>query len=510
MKTKHHILAVDDEKENLSLIQRIFRAKYEVHTVLTAGDAIDVLEKSPVDLILCDQRMPGRTGVDLLEEVRERWPRVTRILVTAYADIDAAVAAINRGEVRRYISKPWDNEELEAIVAQELRFRDLQEENERLARDLEKQNRQLIEANQALESLDRMKSKLLANVSHELKTPLITIKGYTEMLESGRAGEVPKKGKEFVAGIRRGTERLESLIGNLLQGARMASESDTLVLTVIDLVAWTRTAVRGLRTMAEEKGVSVKVTAPRKVKVTADASSIDRILENLLSNAIKFNVRGGEVRVEVKREGSFAEVIVTDTGIGIPKAARDRIFERFFQADKSQTHRYGGTGIGLSIVKEVVDRHGGRVEVDSEPGKGSTFRVLLPATAKLKDDSGEFLRIRKWEGTLVVVADPDDSDRETERATLLGEGFAVMTAFDLDGAAELTRRHLPHVVLFDASLLEKKGSWPDVFSVPTVAMLPERKPEIVKKAAETGSIGSILKPFQKEDFIFLMEKIFDR
>jgi signal transduction histidine kinase len=501
---------VDDERENLSLIRRIFREDYEVSTVQNAHDAIEVLKGAPVDLILCDQRMPGRTGVDLLEEVRERWPKVTRILVTAYADIDAAVSAINRGQVRRYIHKPWDNEELEAIVRQELSLSDLQEENERLASDLEERNRQLIEANRELESLDRMKSKLLANVSHELKTPLISIKGYSEMLESGRAGSISPKGNDFLAGIRKSTERLESLIGNLLQGARMASESETMALTELDLVAWARAAVRSLAPMAAQKGVTVKVAAKGPVKLTGDASSIDRIIENLLSNAIKFNVRGGSVEIEVKRQGSFAEVVVRDTGIGIARDARERIFERFYQSNRERTHKYGGTGIGLSIVKDAVDKHGGRIEVESALGKGSEFRVLVPATAKLKDDSGEFLRIRKWEGTLLVVADSDDSDREMERATLLGEGFAVLTAFDLAGAADLVRMHIPHGVLYDARLLEKEEARKDLFSVPTFAMLPERDPDLIRKVQDAGSVGTLLKPLQKEDFIFLIEKVFGR
>ncbi|MHC5079895.1 MAG: ATP-binding protein [Planctomycetota bacterium] len=509
MKTKYHILAVDDEQENLNLVRRLFRNGYEVHTALNAEEAVRVLEAHPIDLILCDQRMPGRTGVDLLEEVRTRWPRIARILVTAYADMDAAVAAINRGQVRRYISKPWDNEELATIIEQELRFSHLKAENERLALDLENRNRQLIAANWELESLDRMKSKLLANVSHELKTPLIAIKGYAEMLSTDRGGSIPPKAQKYVTGIRRSTERLEGLIQNLLQGARMASEAQTLVLTELDLAAWARAAARNLRPLAEEKGVTVEVTAERPVKITADASSVDRILQNLLSNAIKFNVRGGEVHVRVRTDGALAEVSVTDTGIGIPPDAQERVFERFFQAETAETHKYPGTGIGLSIVKDAVERHGGSIELESLPGKGTTFRVLLPASGGIKDDSGEYQKLNRWEGFLLVLADGVDADRDMERARLLADGFTVLPAYDLQKAHALVEKHKPRAVLFDVKLLEE-GTGGPLFPVPSIAMVHERDPALLERILDAGAVGSVLKPFRKDEFIFLLEKALDR
>jgi signal transduction histidine kinase len=508
MKTKHAILAVDDEQENLNLIRRLFREKHTVHTALNASEAVAVLEKEPVDLILCDQRMPGRSGVDLLEEVKERWPGAARILVTAYADMEAAVEAINRGQVRRYVSKPWDNDELETIVEQELRFNDLREENERLAKGLEERNRQLLEANRELESLDRVKSKFLSNISHELKTPLITIKGYTEMLHTGRAGELPEKARDFLSGIRQSTERLEGLIANLLQGARMASEAETLVLTRMDLVAWARAAIRQFTSQAEEKGVAIHLEAERPIPITADASSVDRILENLISNAVKFNVRGGTVHVEVRRvDGMTAEIVVTDSGIGILPEAVERIFERFFQAGTEGTHKYPGTGIGLSIVKDAAERHGGRVEVQSEPGKGSTFKVTLPAAGELREESGVYAKPKLWDDVLIVLADPNDEERDAERATLLAEGLSVLTAYGLRGAHKMIEKHAPHAVAFDAGLLDTwKGKKGPLFPVPSIALLRERDPKLVKRILDAGAVGSLLKPLQRGEFRFLLEK----
>ncbi|GEM_PF-1639602 len=505
MDTVRHILAVDDEQENLNLIRRLFRDRYEVHTAREASGAIRAMEAHPIELVLCDQRMPGRTGVELLEEIRERWPSAARILVTAYADIDAAVEAINRGQVRRYLQKPWDNDELEAVVDQALALNDLQAENERLARSLEDRNRKLIAANRQLESLDRMKSKLLSSVGHELKTPLISIKGYAEMLAAGRGGEMPAKGSAFVAGIRKAAERMEGLVGNFLHGARMASETESLVFTEVDLAAWARAAGRALSSQAEEKGVTVSVSAEGPVKLMADASSVDRILENLISNAIKFNVRGGAVEVRVRRRGAFAEVEVSDTGVGIEQRSLGRIFERFYQGERGGVRRWEGTGIGLSIVKDAVERHGGRVEVESIQGKGSVFRARLPASASMKDDTGDFQKFRRWEGSLLVLADAEDAERETARAELLAEGFAVLTAYDLESASAVVRRHEPVAALVDATLLPEGGEAPP-WDAPWFALLPERDQEKIDAALKQGARACLLRPFRKDEFLFLLKQ----
>jgi CheY-like chemotaxis protein len=251
----------------------------------------------------------------------------------------------------------------------------------------------------------------------------------------------------------------------------------------------------------------VEVIAPAPVTITADATSIDRILENLVSNAIKFNVRGGVVRVVVGRKGPFAEIEVSDSGIGIPTTSIARIFERFFQAESSGTHKYPGTGIGLSIVKDAAERHGGRVEVESEPGKGSTFRALLPAAAELREESGVYGRLGLADEVLLVLADPNEAEREVERATLLAEGLSVLSVYGLKGAAQVIEKHSPHAVVFDARLLDlwKEEDGP-LFPIPSIALLPERDPERVKRVLAAGAIGSVLKPLQRGELRFLLEK----
>ena len=223
---------------------------------------------------------------------------------------------------------------------------------------------------------ERQRREFTANVSHELKTPLQSILGSAELLENGlvKAEDVP----QFVGRIRAEAERLVSLIEDIIRLSRL-DEHGEMPSEEVDLYTLAKAEIAALSPLADQKRVTVTLGgAP--VVVCGVPQLLREILSNLCTNAVKYNVEGGSVTVTVRDAGKSAVLTVADTGIGIPKEAQSRVFERFYRVDKSHSRETGGTGLGLSIVKHAVEYMGGSVSLVSVPGKGSTFTVTLPKT----------------------------------------------------------------------------------------------------------------------------------
>ncbi len=226
--------------------------------------------------------------------------------------------------------------------------------------------------------LSEMRRDFVANVSHELKTPLAAIRGYAETLREAALDD-RERAVGFVDRILQHSQRLQALLDDLLTLSRLESPPPGTERRPVDLG---RLAERALDLVAQQAaGREVQlVLAPAEVApVVGDPWALERLALNLLDNAIKYNRRGGQVRVSVRRAGPEVLLEVTDTGIGIPADALPRIFERFYRVDKGRSRGEGGTGLGLAIVKHAAQSHGGRVEVQSTVGEGSVFRVFLPA-----------------------------------------------------------------------------------------------------------------------------------
>ncbi len=228
-----------------------------------------------------------------------------------------------------------------------------------------------------LNRVSAMRRDFVANVSHELKTPLSAIRGYAETLRDGALDE-PDTAHRFTERILEQCRRLQALLDDLLTLSRLESAEAPFEVRRVDLAACAARAAEAVSRAAEERGVTVAVEPPEgKVEMLGDLGAIERLLVNLLDNAVKYNRAGGRVTVRLAREGPGAVIEVADTGIGIPEELQPRIFERFYRVDKGRARDEGGTGLGLAIVKHVAQRHGGSVEVESRPGEGALFRIRL-------------------------------------------------------------------------------------------------------------------------------------
>jgi two-component system sensor histidine kinase SenX3 len=223
--------------------------------------------------------------------------------------------------------------------------------------------------------VEAMRRDFVTDASHELKTPAASIRAAAETVERA-VGEDPAAAARFAAQLRRDAVRLSRIVSDLLDLSRLESEHPDLEPVRLDRVV--ADELKRLRPQAMESGVALRWDGTA-VTVPGSTKDLALLARNLLENAVRYTPRGGRVSVEVRGENGRATFRVEDTGIGIPSRDLPRIFERFYRVDRARSRETGGTGLGLSIARHVVERHGGRIEAQSELGRGSTFRVTLPA-----------------------------------------------------------------------------------------------------------------------------------
>jgi two-component system, sensor histidine kinase and response regulator len=246
----------------------------------------------------------------------------------------------------------------------------------RAEKALARQALQLSTQNDRLRELDRLKDEFIGLVSHELRTPLVSIIGYVELLRD--AGTSGPDADHFAEVIERAAQRLMRLVGDLLFLSRIQSAKMTVEFRSADLADIAARAVEEMRPEAQRKHIDLVLSAAAVPCFAFDPTRIAQLLGNLISNAVKFTPDGGRVEVRLGVQGDQAVLAVADTGIGIPAADRERIFERFFRASAATRQAIPGTGLGLAITKAIVAAHNGTIAVESDEGHGSTFMICLP------------------------------------------------------------------------------------------------------------------------------------
>jgi len=250
--------------------------------------------------------------------------------------------------------------------------------NAQLFTQAQERAEQLAQSLQQLKELDHLKSEFIQNVSHELRTPLAITRGYIDLLESGEIGILSPPQADALGILSRRINMLIKLVDDLV--IILEAEARDITREKINLGELVIKAVEDFQPQAGEAKVQLASEIDEHPpSVMGSPSHLNRLLDNLLSNAIKFTPPGGRVTVHLTQLGEDAVLEVIDTGCGIAHDKIDKIFDRFFQVDGSTQRRFGGIGLGLALVKEITEAHGGRIEVDSELGMGSTFRIFIPA-----------------------------------------------------------------------------------------------------------------------------------
>jgi signal transduction histidine kinase len=251
----------------------------------------------------------------------------------------------------------------------------------RLLADAESRASELAETLKQQEELARLRDQFVQNVSHEFRTPLAIVSGYTEILDSGELGPLPNEYKQPVSIIAKRVQMLTKLVDDLTSLLDLESHrNDFTSLRLADVI---NPMYAGLRTKALAERVELDLEIPAGLPhVHGEETLLRKMVDNLVDNAIKFTPPQGQVHLRLRADNGSVCLEVKDTGVGIPKDEQAKIFERFYQIDGSSSRRFGGTGLGLALVREIVQLHGGDVTVNSEPEQGSTFEVRLPALAQ--------------------------------------------------------------------------------------------------------------------------------
>ncbi len=386
---KHmYVLALDDEESILASLERNFlREPYRVGMASQVDKAWEILASEKIKVVISDQRMPGVSGVDFLRQVKEKYPDIVRILLTGHADMQAAEEAVNLGEVYRFLTKPWNGEDLKVTVRKAMENYDLRLDNRKLFDQTRAANLQLIKANTDLQRLYDKQKEFTSTVSHELRTPLASIKMALDIILSGTPGPVNKDQSDFLGRAKSNVDRLNRLINDILDLSKMEAGKIVMKMEPGDLNQTVHESLEPQKNVAQGKGLKLECRVdPSLPPVIFDRDRILQVLYNLVGNAIKFTDQGSVcVIVGVDRVRNVVTVCVEDTGPGISSEDMGKLFEKFQQLEGPLNQKAGGTGLGLAICKTIIECHAGKIWVESEQGKGSRFCFLIPLVERRKE-----------------------------------------------------------------------------------------------------------------------------
>ncbi len=379
MPETYSILVVEDEAGTLATLSAILEdAGYEVTGLEKGAEALQMIKSCPFNVIVTDIRLPDIGGLEILELAKEINPEVAVIVMTGYTGIETAVNAVNDGAYA-YFVKPINSDEIKTTIANALKQQRLSLENRRLVDDLQQSNKLLFETNEELKKVTQAKSEFLANMSHELRTPLNTVIGFSELLLDKIPGKINQKQKQCLDDILASSEQLLSLINDVLdlskvEAGELELKQKTFALNKL-IESLTRTMTPILMPRKQSLDIEIEKGLP---PIHADKTKIRQVLLNLLGNSVKFTPDGGKLKIEAIRKDRWCQVSMIDNGIGMKQEEQKRIFEPFYQLDNPISRERSGTGLGLTIAKQIVEKHGGRIRVESEYGKGSRFTFTLP------------------------------------------------------------------------------------------------------------------------------------
>ncbi|HKR01229.1 MAG TPA: response regulator [Pyrinomonadaceae bacterium] len=523
------LLVVDDEESLRITTAAIFEQEgYTVETASSGVEAVAFIEKFEFDLVLTDLHMEGGDGLSVLAEVRERAPLTISVVLTGFASVESAIAALQQGAYD-YLVKPCDIDEMKYTIRRGVEHRRLmlaeaeaRENLERLNRDLERRveerTAELTRLNDELAEANRAKDIFLATLSHELRTPLTPVLGWVNLL---RNGNLDGDGvAQALDAIERNARLQSRLIDDLLDISRIATGKLRFEPKAIDLNEVTEAAVETVRASAGVRRVELDVdlTAAPLV-VMGEPVRLQQIVWNLLSNAIKFTESGGRVQVRTEGDDEEARVVVEDTGIGISPEFLPHVFDRFRQADGSPTRRHGGLGLGLAIVQALAKLHKGQVRAESEgEGRGSRFTLSLPSAAKTS-----YIEAAAGRGTppedevnqrVLIVEDSADT-LSMLRTIFEQRGCSVMAAASAPEALKLAAENKPTVVISDIGMpgmdgyefLTELRRLPGMESVPAIAISGYAMDEDRERSSSAGFAAHVAKPVDVDALFDLIQKL---
>jgi signal transduction histidine kinase len=343
-----------------------------------AEQAVVLAPKAPVGAPLAPELLVPRIGDTMLEQGLLQ-PTQLQQALEYQRERAAAGSPVLIGQALLELNLTSREVLDQVVTSQILKLQNaLHESNQQLSRRVQERTAELQNALERLSELNYLKSNFIANISHELRTPLTHLKGYLDVLSDGGLGPMTASQEEAIGVMKRAEERLERLIEDLIQFSLASRGELSLNLESVDATKLIQNSLDRSYHKAKSMEVALAAFIPEKLpKITADEEKIGWVLVQLLDNALKFTGKGGRVAVQAIAESGLVTIAVIDTGIGIPEDKLKDIFEPFHQLDGSTTRRYAGTGLGLAMVRRIIEAHGSQVRVKSALDKGSRFEFSL-------------------------------------------------------------------------------------------------------------------------------------
>ncbi len=355
---KIRILYLDDEENNLRSFKAAFRRDYDVYTASTSEKAFDIVKSIKPQIIFSDQRMPVTTGVEFFNALRQVFPDPVRILLTGYSDLNDIIEAINKGHIYRYITKPWSEQEIRVAIDNAYDIYQTRRTLENKIEELEKTNHEL--------------SRFIYSASHDLRAPVASSLGLLRVARHEIKDEVSI---DYFDKLEHTIKKLDLFVSNIIDYYKNSKQQE--VHEEVKFEELIDDVIESVKSHLDTADAHIDSEVIQKNRFCTDAFRMRIILSQLISNAVKFKKEDQEkARISIKIEADLneARIEVKDSGVGILTDHMHKVFQIFFKSQNKES----GSGIGLYIVKEALDKMGGSINVNSEPGKGTLFSIKIP------------------------------------------------------------------------------------------------------------------------------------
>ena len=366
------VLVVDDEPGIRSGISRALERfvvgypfmdediAYAVTEVNSGEEAIEMFKVDKPDIVLLDNKLPGMDGIGVLQYINNHQLDIEVMMITSFASLELAVKATNIGAYD-FVPKPFTPRELRSSIENITKHLFLK----RMTRKMNREGRQI-------------RFQFLSILSHELKTPLNAVEGYLNIIKERQAGENLENYDDMVNNAMQRIKGMRKLIMDFLDLTQIESGKKAREVRPLDMAQIANNSIDSLSPLAIQMEVKVELHCSGDLIVPFDQDDIEIILNNLISNAIKYNKPGGKVICRLEKSPDSFDILIRDTGIGIPEDDQEKLFQEFVRIKNANTRHIAGSGLGLSIVKKILDYYDGQIKLQSEENIGSTFSISLP------------------------------------------------------------------------------------------------------------------------------------